>query len=248
MNSKKIIFVIILIAIAAGLAVYLKENQTDNKNDLEEDLTSQVVSEYDPLDITLDFYEKWLAAAQESSSTPFTNKLFEEPLLSSGLRERLSKMPEAGTIDPVICQDPIPEKIRTKISYELPEEVQMFIFSKEQGSAGQSVITLRKLNEGWYIHDISCSKEFEEPKEFTFENEGHLLKDSMPAPYSSENWHLIYERDGVQGYVVPLFFDTGSNCGESTCDINNFSETDHVTIKGNMTEAGVEVKVLEYVQ
>ena len=67
----------------------------------------------------------------------------------------------------------------------------------------------------------------------------------MPSPYNTENWHLIYERDGIQGHVVPLFFDSESMCGESTCDTNKFGETDKVMIYGSMTEAGVEVKKIE---
>jgi hypothetical protein len=214
---------------------------------------TQVVSQDEPVDIVLDFYSKWLAALQSSSTDPYQSDIVHEPLLSQALREKLQRSSmAAGGKDAVICQNPIPEKVQAKILYERPGDVQIIVFSKEQRLAGQAVVTTRRLGEGWYIDSLECSKEFDEPGEFSFEHEGNLLK-AVPPPYDSNVWHFVYAQNGVNGYVVPLFFGNESLCidlagNEATCDENNFTNADKVTIRGDMTEAGLTVKRVEYSQ
>ena len=212
----------------------------------------QAVSTDDPIDVVLDFYGDWLDAVRSTSTDPYQAGLTNEPLLSPTLQNKLDNPPAEQLKDPVLCQDPIPTKIRSKRLYEKPDEVQFVVFSKEQPLAGQAIILARRLNDGWYIEDIECSREFDEPREFTFEYEGNLLK-SVPPPYDPNYWHLVYSQDSVPGYAVPLFFSaesmcTDSNGTESICDENQFTETQKVMLHGNMTELGVDVMKLEFVE
>tara|TARA_B100000745_G_scaffold45899_1_gene27629 strand:- start:1515 stop:2294 length:780 start_codon:yes stop_codon:yes gene_type:complete len=247
-NQKKIIIigaVAVLILIALGLK-FLGGGSVMT----EDPLKNQVVSTDDPVDIALDFYDAWQKAVEADGTDPFAAGLADEPLLSQVMRDKLSNLPERKKSDPVLCLDVIPEKITSKQLYMRDDETQILIFSKEYPMAGQSIITMGGANGGWYIKDISCSEEFDGPKEFSFENEGNLLK-TVPEPYDSRYWHLVYARDGVFGYLVPMFFNESSICvsidgGESQCDENNLPETKPVMLRGNMTEAGVEVKRLEF--
>jgi len=82
--------------------------------------------------------------------------------------------------------------------------------------------------------------------------EGNLLK-SVPPPYDPNYWHLVYAQNGTLGYVVPLFFSAMSMCtdirgNESVCDPSQFIEVQKVMLRGDMTELGVEVKQLEFIQ
>lgn len=250
MKKQNIIIgiVILVILIVAVLVLTNKGSETTSDTSL----ADQIVSQEEPVDIVLDFYTRWLDALHSSSSNPYESDLVNEPLLSQALREKLqgSSLAAEGEKDAVICQNTIPEKINAKILYERDEDVQIIVFSKEQRLAGQAVITTRALNDGWYIDSIECSKEFDEPGEFSFENDGNLLK-SVPPPYDPNTWHLVYAQNGVNGYVVPLFFSeesicTDANGTESVCDQNNFTDAQKVTVRGNMTEAGLDVKRVEY--
>ena len=63
----------------------------------------------------------------------------------------------------------------------------------------------------------------------------------------------MFEENGVQGNVVPLFFDKDSECSDlegkkATCAPDQFTETTKVSIKGQMTEYGANVKRLELVK
>ena len=251
-NKKIIVGVAVLVFLTVVISLSLKEFKTDTEIKPIEATEIQQVSTDDPIDIVLDFYGDWLDAVQSTSTDPYQLGLVDEPLLSPELRSKLSNPFEDQLKDPVVCQDPIPEKIRSKRLYELPDEVQIVVFSKEQPLAGQAIATIRRLNDGWYIEDIECSREFDEPREFTFEYEGNLLK-SVPPPYDPNYWHLVYSQDGTPGYAVPLFFSTDSQCTDvnrvaAMCDPNQFTETQKVMLRGNMTELGVEVKQLEYIE
>lgn len=251
--KKKHILIFLLIALVLVIVAGIYPMKEKTGPESSENESTQVVSTYEPLDIVLDFYGDWLEALRSTSTDPYVAGLANEPLLSSALREKLNSTSSEQVKDLVLCQDPLPEKIRSKVLYENPDEVQMVVFSKEQSLAGQSVATVRKLNEGWYIYDISCSKEFDEPGEFSFEQEGNLLKQSMPAPYNPEEWHLIFEQNGTGGYVAQLLFDGETMCTdlsgtESVCDTNQFTETQKVMVRGNMTESGVDVVRVESIE
>ena len=213
----------------------------------------QEVSIDTPANIVLDFYMPWLNAAQSEDTNPYQEELNKDPLLSKDLRKKL-KNAEKDTegIDPVLCQTSVPPKVVARVVFQNEETAEILITARPSGfSSEQAIVMLNARDGGWYIHDIRCSPgDFEPDREFTFEREGNLLK-SVPEPFNSENWHLVYEENGVPGHAVPLFFDAESTCrtqkgDESACDPDSFVEASKVYIKGQMTEAGVELKHLEF--
>jgi hypothetical protein len=215
----------------------------------------QVVANDTPINVTLDFYDLWLEAARSTSTNPYQSGLAKSDILSESLRTSLGSFEgsESDQVDPVYCQIAVPEKIITKSLYEMTDKAQVLVFPKDTTLTGRSVVTLNKINEGWYIDSIDCSNgEVAPEREYSFEKEGFLLK-SVVVPLDSKYWHLVYEENGIMGHAVPLFFDAESMCGgvdnnTSVCDSDKFMETTKVSIKGHMTESGVEVRLLNIIQ
>jgi hypothetical protein len=221
--------------------------------DQEINLSNQEVSNEDPFDIVLDFYESWLSARKSTSTDPYQLELPKNPLLSAELSAKLVDTQSDDTleIDPVLCLATLPEKIKVKSVFELEDQVQFVVSAaRDKTLTGQSVVTLNRINEGWYIDEISCSNGESAPvREFTFENEGFLLKSVLP-PLDPQYWHLVYAKDGLNGYAAPLFFDAESVCidadgNESVCDVNQFTEASGAYVQGEMTEAGMNVRRLQ---
>jgi len=218
--------------------------------------TEQQVSKLDATDTVRDFYDNWLKATQQSTTDPDRATLAKSPILSKELKNRLvSALKQSGTAsDPVLCQTAIPENISTRTVFENAEQAQILVTSKDKKVTEQAIVTLMKYKEGWYIDDIECSLgEFAPEREFSFEREGHLLKGSIPPPYDSKNWHLVFEENNELGHVVPLFFSSESQCtsldkSKSVCKPDQFTEATKVFIRGQMNERGVSVKQLEFVK
>lgn len=216
----------------------------------------QQVSKLDATDTVGDFYSQWLSAVKETGAVPNRAGLAGLPILSKELRNRLTKtLKQSGaTLDPVLCQTVIPEKISMRTVYENTEKAQILVMSRDKKVTEQALITLIKYNDGWYINDIQCSAgEFGVEREFSFESEGYLLKDSIPPPYNSKNWHLVFEENGQTGNVMPIFFDSESQCtsldgSKSVCKPDQFKEAVKVFVHGQMTERGVSVKQQEFVK
>lgn len=213
----------------------------------------QEVSIDTPVNIVLDFYMPWLNAVQSEETNPYQEELDKNPILSKDLRTKL-KTAEKSTeeIDPVLCQTTVPSRVAARVVFQNEETAEILVTARPSDfSSQQAIAVLNAHDGGWYIHDIRCSPgEFAPDREFTFEREGNLLK-SVPEPFNPENWHLVYEENGVPGHAVPLFFDAESTCqtqkgDESVCNPDSFVETSKVYIKGQMTEAGVELKHLEF--
>lgn len=245
MKKIKIIGIaVVLIAVVVFAVVYAKGASV------------QQVSKLDVTDTVSDFYSNWLKAAKDSNASPSRADLAKAPILSKTLRDKLVsevKNPSSD-IDPVLCQTVVPENFSTRNTYQTDTEAQILVTSKDKNVSGQAVFTLTKLNDGWYVNTIECSLgEFAPDKEFSFESEGFLLKDSIPAPYNKKNWHLVYEEKGVQGNVVPLIFDKDSQCidldgKKAVCKPDQLTETAKTSIKGQMTEYGVSVKQLQLIK
>ena len=245
MNMKNKIKVIVLVVLAVVVVFALVSINGSSK---------QEVSRLDATDTAVGFYDKWLAAVESTETDPYKEDLAKSPILSKELKEKIKEAKKSESIDPVLCQTKAPEDISTRRVSELEKEVQILITSKDKNVSEQTLVTLKKLNGGWYIDDISCSAgEVAPEREFSFEEEGFLLKDSIPAPFDSNNWHLVFEEDGVAGHVVPLIFDSESQCvdldgNKAVCDSSRFVEATKVSIKGQMTERGANVKILEFVK
>ncbi len=250
MEHKKIIVGVAVVIVGIAFVLFNSNKAVQTNTTL--DTSNQVVSQYDHVDVVLDFYQPWMRAIQSTSTDPYTDGLAAAPILSPALRDRLSSTSEDEN-DPVICQNPIPTTINTRTLYEQPEKSQVLVYSKEQELAGQAIVTLLRANDGWYIDDILCSRgEFDIEREFTFVYDGNLLK-SVPPPYNPDYWHLVYTQDGTPGYAAQLFFDQDSICidqnnNESVCDTTKFVDAAKVNLAGNMTETGVEVKKVTFTE
>lgn len=211
----------------------------------------QEVSAADPLNIVLDFYESWLAAALSTSTDPYREGLTKEPLLSPELRKHIlsdRKRTEAD-IDPVLCQAIIPPEISARPVSQTETMAEVLVLPRRTENPAQAVVKLTRLNEGWYIEDIRCTLgEIGPEREFSFDKEGNLLK-SVPAPLNSQYWHLVFEENGQPGHFAPLFFTSASACVtlegiEGTCDQSQFADAMKAKVQGEMTETGVQVKRL----
>jgi hypothetical protein len=240
-----------LIILIAG--ILYKGSHTEVQ--VNQDSTDQEVSTADPVDIVLDFYTPWLDAVKSTSTDPYKSGLAAEKILSKELRTRLMST-EGHTeteIDPVLCQTTTPERVTGRIVSKQENEARVLIMAKEKELTGQSVFNLKRHNDGWFIDSISCSPgEFELPREFSFEKEGYLLK-SVPPPFDSKLWHIVFEDDGTLGHVAPLFFSAESVClttekSETPCTPDQFTEAVKIHLYGQMIESGVEVKRLEFLE
>lgn len=218
--------------------------------------SEQQVSKLDTIDTVVDFYHKWLKAAQSTETDPYKEGLAESSILSKALRSQLKEAQKNKdtTIDPVLCQTVTPESISTRNVNMVENNAQVLVMSRDKKVTEQALVTLVRYNDGWYIDSITCSGgEFEAEREFSFEREGYLLKGSMPAPYNSKIWHLVFEENGQQGHAAPLLFDSESQCtdlagSKSTCNPDQFTEATKVFVRGQMTESGANVKQLEFVK
>ncbi len=253
MRKKFILSGLIGLAILVMLLIRLLSNETSNPVNSEE--LRGVTGE--PQDITIDFYDAWLDARKSTSSNPYTLGLVNTQALSAALVNKLNQTEKTfneNGFDPVLCQTEVPEAFRSKIIFENDQEVQIMILPKGKGVGVQSVVSLKSHNEFWEISDIACSSGEQAPDqgEFSFEREGFLLKQSIKPPLDNNYWHLIFEQDNVLGHTVPLFIDGGIcqiNGGlEENCSDKVLGETMKVIVKGDMTEAGVNVKKIELVK
>lgn len=216
----------------------------------------QQVSKLDAIDTVGGFYDEWLKAAQEPTADPNRATLAESTILSKTLRDRLvSTLKQSDTtLDPALCQTVVPENITIRSVYENASGAQILVTSRDKLATEQALVTLVRLDDGWYIDDIECSAgEFAPEREFSFEKEGFLLKGSVPPPYDSKNWHLVFEENDEPGHVVPLFFDSESQCttsngSKSVCKPEQFKEATKASLRGQMTERGVSVKQFEFVK
>jgi len=246
MKKTKIIGAVVALVVIVLLVWFFTKGQAQ-----------QQVSKFDATDTVGNFYGDWLKAIKEPANTdPNQADLASSPILSKALRDRLVKTlkQSPATPDPVLCQTTIPEKTSMRTVYENTDKTQILVMSQDKKVTEQALVTLIKYNTGWYIDDIQCSPgEFGPKREFSFEREGYLLKGSIPPPYNSKNWHLVFEENGEAGHVVPLFFDSESQCtsldgSKSVCRPDQFTEATKVFVHGQMSERGVSVKWQEFVK
>lgn len=255
MSRKKIIIgglIVLGVLILSAILLFTKLVHQDGANDV---LRNQAVSTGAPIDVAMDFYNPWLMARQSTTTNPYAEGLATKTILSESLRARLIESEKRGEtdIDPVLCQTTVPERVTGRVVSEQESEARILIMARDKTLTAQSVFTLKKHNDGWFIENIECfAGEFAPDREFTFEKEGFLLK-SVPPPYNPENWHLVFEDNGELGHVVPLFLTSSSSCtgtdeSTMTCSFDQFKEAKKVRIHGNMTEIGVDIARLEFLE
>ncbi len=212
--------------------------------------------EGDPVDVTLNFYEAWMASSNSTSSDPISDGLLEYDQVGEAVAVMLSgyegKLAEAE-MDPVLCQSETPEGLRTLPVYKQEDSAQVLVMSTTKGQSGQAVVTLAAQKGLWQITDITCGNAETAPdREYSFDKSGFLLK-QVPEPLDSNYWHLVFEEAGVLGHAVPLFIDGETVCvlqdgSSEVCSDSALKETMPAHVYGSMSEAGVDVKKIELVE
>lgn len=209
----------------------------------------------EPADAVDTFYRQWLVAAKDSAAQPDRATLAESSVLTKELRATLAASLKSGeALDPVLCQTVVPQEVVFRNIYEQGSEAQMLVTSKDKKVTKQAVVSLTKSDDSWVISEIECTDgEVAPVKEFSFEQTGFLIKDSVPKPFNNKNWHLVFTQDGRAGNVVPLIFDAKSQCTsidgvKAVCKPEQFKETNKVLVRGGMTERGATVAQLEFVK
>lgn len=248
---KKILIILGIVVVAVA-AIFFSQRGTFNSY-------TPAPDPIEPIDLTLNFYDAWLAAVKSTTTTPYEAGILDGAEMTDELRARLaagevSSDIDYGAIDPVLCQTVDPSRISAKTLYVAPgEKAQVQIFTKGAMEQGQAIVTLVPNGPRWTIEDILCSHgEFDIPREFSFDQQGNLLK-SVPEPYDSNYWHIVFTQDGTPGYVAPLYFDANSMCvttdgSESVCSPDTFTEAAKVHVQGEMTELGVNVKRVTFTE
>lgn len=243
--SKKVLALIVLgVVVVIGLITALVFSWDDLFPGKQE------VSQKAPIDVTLDFFDPWLAAARATSTDPYKEELHRSLILSKELRKKIKTAKGTSDVDPVTCQSVPPPSFSSRPIFETETEAQVLVMSTQKEFPEQAVVTLRALDGGWYIDDITCSGgEFAPEREFDFDREGYLLK-SVPPPYNPEHWHIVFEENGQFGHAAPLFFSETSMCigldgASAVCNEEQLRETTKVLVQGAMSEWGVEVQNLK---
>lgn len=243
---NKILLVVILVALVALGGWYFGQNDSNNPSD-----GTATAPDTDVMEVVLDFYNPWLESLQGTTTDPWQDELWQNPVLADNVRAMIQTPPDTpgASVDPVLCQTTVPERIGTKVIYEQATSAEVAVLARTgaERSVEQAAVTLEAVDGQWQITAINCgSGESAPEREFTFEQEGYLLKDSLPDTMDRQYWHLVYEQRGQPGHTVPLFFDTGSVCidldgNEIPCEPNTLQEASRVFVQGQMLEAGLEV-------
>lgn len=246
MNTKKLIVIAVLVLGAVGAWLFIGSGSSQNDDGAK-------MPKHPPVDTVLDYYNDWLDARQATDTDPYAAGLSESPELTSDVQTYLrASQSEMSKLDPVLCQTSVPEKIGTKEVYIKEGEAKILVLARGADKMpGQATVTLIPQEGEWVISNIVCSYGETAPEqgEYSFEREGQLLK-SVPAPYDSNFWHLVYEDQGLNGLVAQLSFDDTSMCigsdgAEAVCNPDAFQQTAKAFVQGDVSEDGIAVKRLE---
>lgn len=245
---KKAIILGAVVVVIGGVIWFAKGSPNDS-------VGPQTVKYSEPADAVDSFYNQWLEAAQNASTQPDKATLAKSSVLTKELSDKLVASLQSGaTPDPVLCQSVVPKDIVLRNVFEKATEAQLLVTSKDKSVTKQAVVDLNKSGDSWVISGIQCNDGETAPiKEFSFEQEGFLIKTSVPKPYNNKNWHLVFTQDGKAGNVVPLILDSKSQCTsiegvKAVCKPDQFTEASKVIVRGGMTERGATVLQLEFVK
>jgi hypothetical protein len=246
-NTKKIIIIGGAGLAIAAVLVSLFKSDTTRYN-----ASSSEIPQNEALDVTIDFYNAWLQDSLSTTTDPFESGLINSAVLSDEVRAQIRDKQQnkaEGDLDAVFCQSELPGRVGGKEILSLEKEAQIMVLARglEERSPYQAVVTLTAVNGNWQISKIECLQgEVPPEREYDFERNGFLLK-SVPAPYATGEWHLIYEENGTPGHVLPLFFGAGSVCvaadsTEAVCDPSKFVEPAKVLLQAGMLDTGADVR------
>lgn len=248
--------IIVLIALAVSLAAIIWVASSNRVQDTAADL---VYTPGEPLEMTLELASEWreiraTSTVSESALSEFLARDIFAPTLREALLAKSVDTAREPLLDVIVCQANIPPRLVGRLILETSTEAQVMVLARgsEERSPYQSIVTLAGNGEGaWVITDISCAQGEVAPEvEFTFDREGYLLK-SVPPPYESGSWYVVFEQNGQMGYVAPLTFSAESVCvdesgTESVCEPDSLKEPLSVLVQGDMTESGVDVKRITF--
>ncbi len=249
MKNRQTIVLVLVVVIVGVLLAWLFFNNSLGGFDVAN--TQDEQEKTDPLDVVVRLYSPWLSALQATSTEPDFGLLLSTAPVTPELRVRLQQQVDQPTsdVDPVICQPMVPERLGAKVVYITDEKAELMVITRGNKVPELALYTLDWQDTDWIISDITCSRgELAPEQEYSFEREGNLLKDSLQPPLDSSKWHLIYTRDEVAGYAIPLEFTESSLCisdVEAVCDLSILSEAAAVKVQGAMQESGVLVERLE---
>lgn len=210
--------------------------------------------EGDPLDTANNFYNDWLDALLSTTTDPYTLGLQNSDALIPEVQQYIiGAQNEESLIDPVLCLESIPPRVGAKKVFVTEDKAQYLLLPRGIGgvSPQRAVVDVGVIDNTWKITSIDCVNGESAPeREFTFERNGYLLKTDEP-PLDPNNWYLVFEENGIDGHHAPLFFSESSECTSGSgevfiCDPNSFANPAAATVKGEMTEAGVEVASVEF--
>lgn len=253
MNSSriKIILALLGILIIGGILLAVSKSSDTNSDSAGE------VADAPPFSNTavLDFYESWIEARKSLGDDSLPQELITNPILSPAmqlaLKEASESFRETG-YDPVLCSSFVPTRVKSKNVFDTNEEAQLLMYLNIEGASSNALVNLAPQDGAWVITTIDCSSIEEAPDrgEYNFDREGRVLKESLQAPFDSNNWHLVFEQDGTAGHVAPLFTENTVctvNGAETPCAEALF-EPALVRVQGNMSETGVEVGRIEILE
>ena len=247
---------VIFVLLLAGALWFFSNNSTfTNQNEGE---GGQIAPTEDPLDVTIDFYNSWHDALLSTTTNPYQAGLATSSVLSEEVKTYIEQKRtdrKDGDVEAVICQLTTPPRIGGKAIYTKDTEAQIMILARgfETKTSNMAIVTLKAKDGLWQISNINCTQGEVGPETaYDFEHSGFLLKQSLPAPFDSQYWHLVYEEvDGQTGYTARLYFTPESMCiskegTEATCNPDSFTEASQAYVEANMTEEGGVVERLRF--
>jgi hypothetical protein len=189
----------------------------------------------------------WLARGGEKAMSPQALK-FPEP--ADAVEAAYAK----ATTEPIFCQMVLPGGFVMRNVYEQGDEAQVLVTAKDKSVTKQALVFLNKSDNSWTVSENKCTDgEVAPVREFSFEQEGFLIKHSVPKPFNNKNWHIVFTKDNKPGNVVPLLFDGKSQCTnlegmKAVCKPDTLSEASKVMVYGQMSERGATVVRLDFVK
>lgn len=246
MKTKIIVGSILLAALLLGVVLIDRGTFTSRGNSSKEPAN-------DPIDVSLELVNAWLDTVTATSSASLSEFLATRSDVSEALATTLLARDAAGSeVDVLFCQLNTPKRVGAKSVFKTEDAAQVMIVSRGgEKTPNQSIVTLALRDDVWVITDLSCSAgEVGGPVgEYSFEQAGQLIQASIPSPYDANFWHIVFERDAVNGHVARLLFDGESMCNssgqEAVCEPATFVETTTVSVQADMTEEGALVRRME---
>jgi len=236
--------IVVLIGIFVGFALLGNKGVTVlNDNSL-------IAPTEDSIDITMELMRGWLDNQQATTSVSLADFLDTQNGLTDQARSMLlTRQAVGGSLDPVLCQEVIPGRIGAKQIYTQSTDSQVMVMARGADKNPNTAVVTLIADEGeWVVDDVACSagEQGNTEGEFVFVQSGRLVQASVPAPYDTTQWHLIFTTNTESTGIVPLTFDDASICaGGVSCNPATFTEGTVAEVKADMTEAGALVRQLQ---